>query len=396
MNDLQEFDIIVYGATGFTGRLVVEYLHQRYGNGGQIRWAMAGRSVEKLVSVRDEIGAPADTPLVVADSNNEAQMTAMVQSTKLVITTVGPFQLYGSELVGLCARHGTDYVDLCGESVWMRQMIDLHQEEAERSGARIVFSCGFDSIPTDLGIFELQRLAKQQLGDVCSRVMGRVRGLQGTFSGGTAASIQVSFAAAKDDPEIYKLAIDHYSLVPESLAKGAPKVEQPNGDQVYYQEELGSWVAPFVMAAINTRNVHRSNALLGHAYGQQFRYDEMMMTGPGEKGQAVAKHVAADRSIAGPDAPKPGEGPSKEEREAGFYDILYIGTTDDGKKISVNVKGDRDPGYGSTSKMIAESAICLIKDCPETQGGIWTTAPAMGSKLIKRLEANAGLSFTQV
>lgn len=396
MNKPQEFDIVVYGATGFTGRLVAEYLNNRYGNGDGLSWAMAGRSAEKLASVRDEIGAPVDTPLVVADSNNEDQMTAMVQSAKVIITTVGPFQLYGSRLVGLCARHGTDYVDLCGESVWMRQMIDLHQEEAKNSGARIVFSCGFDSIPTDLGIFELQRLAKEQLGDVCTRVKGRVRGLQGTFSGGTAASIKVSFAAAKNDPEIYKLAIDHYSLVPESLVPGFKGVEQPDGDQIYYQEELESWVAPFVMAAINTRNVHRSNALLGHAYGKEFRYDEMIMTGPGDKGEATAKFVASDRSIAGPDAPKPGEGPNKEERESGFYDILYIGETDDGKKLTLNVKGDRDPGYGSTSKMIAESAICLIQDAIDTPGGIWTTAPAMGEKLIKRLVANAGLSFEQV
>ena len=198
-------------------------------------------------------------------------------------------------------------------------------------------------------------------------------------------------AAAKNDPEVYKLAINHYSLVP-----GFTGVEQPDGDQVYYQEELNSWVAPFVMAAINTRNVHRSNALLGHTYGEDFTYDEMMMTGPGEKGEAVAKHVAGDKSIAGPDAPKPGEGPSKEEREAGFYDILYIGETSDGQQLTVNVKGDRDPGYGSTSKMITESAICLIQDAQSTPGGIWTTAPAMGQKLIKRLTDNAGLSFTQV
>ncbi len=391
MNHQAEFDIIVYGSTGFTGRLVAEYLVQQYGKDSDLKWAMAGRSADKLASVRDLIGAPADTPLVVADSENESSMAEMVKRAKVIITTVGPFQLYGSQLVALCAEHGTDYVDLCGESVWMREMIDAHEAQAKASGARIVFSCGFDSIPTDLGIFELQRLAKEQFGTVCSKVNGRVRGLSGTFSGGTAASIQVSLAAAKNDPEVYKLAINHYSLVP-----GFTGVEQPDGDQVYYQEELNSWVAPFVMAAINTRNVHRSNALLGHTYGEDFTYDEMMMTGPGEKGEAVAKHVAGDKSIAGPDAPKPGEGPSKEEREAGFYDILYIGETSDGQQLTVNVKGDRDPGYGSTSKMITESAICLIQDAQSTPGGIWTTAPAMGQKLIKRLTDNAGLSFTQV
>ncbi len=384
----KDFDIVVYGATGFTGRLVAEYLHGRYGNGDEVRWAMGARSQAKLESVREEMGLPESTPLVVADSSNTASMQAMVDRTKVVLTTVGPYQIYGSELVGLCANSGVDYVDLCGESVWMRHMIDAHEDAAKASGARIVFSCGFDSIPSDLGIFKLQQLVKEQTGEVCSHISGRVRAMKGTFSGGTAASLTESVKAAKGDPEIFKLAINHYSLVP-----GFTGVEQPNGDKVVYSEELKSWVAPFVMAAINTRNVHRSNALLGHAYGEDFTYDEMMLTGDGEKGQAIANHVATTNPMAGPDAPKPGEGPSKEERETGFYDIAYIGKTKSDKTFVLGVKGDRDPGYGSTSKMISESAICLFKDATDTPGGIWTTAPAMGDKLITRLEANAGLSF---
>lgn len=383
-----KFDVVVYGASGFTGRLVAEYLQQQYGNNGEVRWAMAGRNQSKLEAVRDEMGLPKDTPLVVADSNDEKSMQAMVDSTKAILTTVGPYQLYGSQLVGLCANSGTDYVDLCGESVWMRHMIDAHEDAAKKSGARIVFSCGFDSIPSDLGIYRLQQLAKEKTGHPCKHVSGRVRGLKGTFSGGTAASIQASMAAAKGDPEILKLAINPYALVP-----GFKGVEQPNGDKVYYSEELKSWVAPFIMAAINTRNIHRTNALLDHAYGEDFTYDEMMLTGDGEQGEAIANRVANDRSIAGPEAPKPGEGPSKEERESGFYDIMYTGETDNGDKMVLSVKGDRDPGYGSTCKMIAESAICLVKDATDTPGGIWTTAPAMGDKLIARLEKNAGLSF---
>jgi short subunit dehydrogenase-like uncharacterized protein len=386
-----KFDVVIYGSTGFTGRLVAEYIQSKYGNSDDLSWAMAGRNLDKLESVRDEMGLPSSTPLIVADANDSASMREMVQQAKVIITTVGPYQLYGSELVGLCAQEGTDYVDLCGESVWMRHMIDAHEETAKNSGARIVFSCGFDSIPTDLGIFYLQQLAKEQTGEVCQSIQGRVRAMKGTFSGGTAASLQASLAAAKEDPETFKLAIDHYSCVP-----GFKGVEQPNGDRVYYDEGLDSWVAPFIMAAINTRNVHRSNFLLDHEYGADFTYDEMLLTGPGEKGEAMANHVANDRSMAGPDAPKPGEGPSKEEREAGYYDILYLGKTADGQKLIVNVKGDRDPGYGSTSKMISESAICLIKDATDTPGGIWTTAPAMGNKLIKRLQANAGLTFSQL
>lgn len=387
----KQFDIVVYGATGFTGRLVAEYLSAQYGNGKDVKWAMAGRSQEKLESVRDEMGLPKDTPLIVANSDDEASMQAMVDNTELVLTTVGPYQIYGSLLVGLCAKSGTDYVDLCGESVWMRHMIDAHEDDAKKSGARIVFSCGFDSIPSDLGIFRLQQLAKEKTGETCRKINGRVRGMKGTFSGGTAYSLTESVRAAKKDPEILKLAVNPYSLVP-----GFKGVKQPNGDQVIYSEELKSWVAPFVMAVINTRNVHRSNALLGHPYGEDFTYDEMMLTGDGEKGEAIAKHVATTNPMGGPDAPKPGEGPSKEERETGFYDILYIGETVKGDTMVLNVKGDRDPGYGSTSKMISESAICLVKDAQDTPGGIWTTAPAMGDKLIKRLEENAGLTFTLI
>jgi len=385
----RKFDIVVYGATGFTGRLVAEYLNNRYGNGDEVTWAMGARNLAKLESVRDEMGLPANTPLVVADSNDTASMQAMVDNTKVILTTVGPYQTYGSELVGLCANSGTDYVDLCGESVWMRHMIDAHQEAAEKSGARIVFSCGFDSIPSDLGVFRLQQLAIEKTGSACKHVSARVRAMKGTFSGGTAASLTESVKAAKSDPEVYKLAVNHYSLVP-----GFEGVKQPKGDKVVYSEELGSWLAPFIMAPINTRNVHRSNALLDHLYGDTFTYDEMMLTGDGEKGQAIAQHVATSNPLAGPDAPKPGEGPDKEERETGFYDIMFIGDTVDGEKMVLAVKGDRDPGYGSTSKMISESAICLFKDASDTPGGIWTTAPAFGDRLIARLEANAGLSFT--
>ena len=214
MSSSKEFDIIVYGATGFTGRLVAEYLDQQYGNDGEIKWAMAGRSQAKLEEVRAEMGLPESTATVVADSNDEASMQAMVDRTKAIITTVGPYQLYGAMLVELCANSGTDYVDLCGESVWMRHMIDAHEEAAKASGARIVFSCGFDSIPSDLGIFKLQQHAIEKNGAPCVSVNGRVRGISGTFSGGTAESIKASIKAAKSDPEIFKLAINHYALVP--------------------------------------------------------------------------------------------------------------------------------------------------------------------------------------
>jgi short subunit dehydrogenase-like uncharacterized protein len=390
MSVSKEFDVVVYGATGFTGRLVAEYLAKQYAGDSSLKWAMAGRSADKLAQVRDEIGAPKDTPLVTADAGDLNSLQAMVDSTKVVLTTVGPYQLYGSDLVELCAKSGTDYVDLCGEPVWMSYMIDAHQKAAEESGARIVFSCGFDSIPFDMGVYHLQQLAKQQLGEMVPRIKGRVRKMKGTFSGGTAASLKATLASARNNPDEMLRLMNHFSLTP-----GFQGPDQPHGNKPYFDEDLGTWVTSFIMAAINTRNVHRSNALLGHSYGEDFVYDEMMITGPGDKGEAIANAVAKDKGMMADGGPKPGEGPSKEEREAGFYDALFYGIAKDGRTIQVSVSGDLDPGYGSTSKMIAESAICLAKDACDTKGGIWTTAPAMGDKLIKRLTENAGLIFKQ-
>ena len=384
------FDLVVHGATGFTGRLVVEYLLQRYPAGSGLRWAMGGRNADKLAAVRDELGAPADTPLVVTDTTNPASLQALMNATRLVLTTVGPYQLYGNELVAACAATGVDYVDLCGEPAWMRRMIDAHEAQAKASGARIVFSCGFDSIPFDLGVFLLQTEMKARFGQPAHRVRGRVRKMKGTFSGGTAASLKATLAAAASEPGVLDLLRDPFALTP-----GFTGPRQPSGSKPMVDEALGAdiWVAPFVMAAINTRNVHRSNFLLGHAYGADFVYDEMLVTGPGAKGEAFANAVAADKSLGSDSGPKPGEGPSREEREAGHYDVLFLGEDAQGHRLSVAVTGDRDPGYGSTSKMIAEAAVCLLEN-RGTPGGIWTTAPALGQALIDRLQANAGLTFS--
>lgn len=390
MNPAAEFDLIVYGASGFTGRLVAEYLSLRYGSGGEVRWAMAGRDAAKLAAVRDEIGAAASTPLVIADASDPASIKAMVGRTRAVITTVGPYQLYGEPLVAACAEAGTDYLDLCGEPAWMRLMIDAHEAKAKASGARIVFSCGFDSIPFELGVLFAQETAKAKLGGPVPRAKGRVRRMRGGFSGGTAASLKATMAAAARDPAILALLRDPFSLTP-----GFTGPEQPRGDKPLLDEDVDGWVAPFVMAAINTRNVHRSNALLGHAWGKDFVYDEMLMTGHGDKGEAAARAIAAaGGGLGGEGGPKPGEGPSKEERETGFFDVLVIGKAADGREVRVSVAGDRDPGYGSTSKMIAESGVCLVRECPEVTGGVWTPGAAMGGRLIDRLQKNAGLTFT--
>lgn len=385
----REFDIIVYGASGFTGRLVAEYLQAEYGQGGDApKWAVAARSEDKMRAVLDEMGLPVDTPVIVADADKPETIEAMAGRTKVVLTTVGPYQLYGEPLVKACAEAATDYVDLCGEPAWMRQMIDKYDAAAKVSGARIVFSCGFDSIPFDCGVFKLQQLCRQEFGNPAPRIKGRVRAMQGTFSGGTAASLKATMAAAAKDPAILGYLVD-----PFSLAGGFTGPTQPKGNKPEYDEALGSWAAAFIMAPINTKNVHRTNALTGQAYGADFVYDEMMLTGPGEKGEQAANFVAKADPMGGEGGPKPGEGPSKEERDNGFYDVLFVAELPDGGTAQFGVKGDRDPGYGSTCKMIAESAICLVRDVPESDGGIWTPAAVMGDPLVERLEARAGLTF---
>jgi len=382
-----KFGVVVYGATGYTGRLVCEYLNKQYGVNGDVKWAMAGRSQEKLVQVRDEMGIPSDVPFVIADAENPESVKAMVNSTQVVLTTVGPYQKYGADLVRECSKSGTDYVDLCGEPAWMHEMIAAHGETAKASGARIVFSCGFDSVPFDLGIYFLQKASITKLGKPMSRIKGRVRAMKGTFSGGTLESFRLTMKAAAKNPELIKVLTN-----PFSLTESFTGPEQPSGMAPIFDEDLNSWSAPFVMATINTKNIHRSNYLLAHEYGEEFVYDEMMLTGPGDKGEGMAKMVAADKSMAN-DPMKPGDGPSKESRETGFYDVLFAGSNNDGEVLMASVKGDKDPGYGSTCKMISESAICLLKNLDAASGGIWTPASALGALLIHRLQENAGLTF---
>lgn len=384
-----KFDIVVYGATGFTGQLVAEYLTQHYKSDRTLKWAMAGRSLGKLKAVRDAIGAPGNMPLIVADASDAASLMAMAEQTMSVITTVGPYQLYGEQLLAACAATGTDYFDLCGEPIWMRQMIDKYEAAAKESGARIVFSCGFDSVPFELGTFFVQEEAKRVFGAPAARVKGRVRDMRGTLSGGTAASAKATFDAVAKDISLIAILNDPFALTP-----GFSGPKQPKGNRPLLEEDLQSWAAPFMMALINTRNVHRSNMLMGFPYGQDFVYDEMVLTGPGEKGEANAKRVmAANAEKTGPSAPKPGEGPSKEERENGLFNLLYVAIAPDGRAVRAGVTGDRDPGYGSTSKMISECAICMLRDVTDVAAGFWTPGAAMQHTLVKRLRDNAGLTF---
>lgn len=399
----QEFDVVVYGATGFTGRLVAEYLLKTYGPAGEVRWAMAGRDAKKLKQIAIDIGAPmGQPPMIEANASDAGALDALAHRARVVITTVGPYQRYGEGLLAACVRAGTDYVDLCGEPNWMAAMIAKYEKAAKESGARIVFSCGFDSIPFDGGVFYLQQEAKLRFGQPLRDVRGRVRRMKGGFSGGTAASLLATLEAGRRDPKVTQIMADPFALSPERLAP------QPSGDGVVHDEDIPGWAAPFVMAAINTKNVHRTNALRGYPYGRDFTYSEMMFTGDGSKGQARARAAlrqsrlqnsmltfAPTRALLKRFAlPKPGEGPTKEQRETGEYEALFIGKTADGSSLRASVSGDMDPGYGSTSKMITEAALCL-NDTPreETPGGIWTPFAAMGDALIDRLQQRAGLRF---
>ena len=402
----RKYDIVVWGASGFTGKLVVEYLHGRYANGGDLAWAVAGRNQRKLQQVLGELSITSNAPdILIADSHDADSLQQLARSTKVVLTTVGPYALYGSELVDACVENGTHYCDLSAEIHWLRQMMDKHQSTAEKTGARIVHACGFDSIPSDLGVQFLQQHAISEYGEPCARINLFVKAIRGGGSGGTIASGLNALDEGRKNKESARVMIDPYSLNPEGERQGPDGRDQRS---VEYNELIDSWTAPFVMAIINMRVVRRSNALMDYAYGKDFEYAESMLTGHGAKGWLksagmtagiggfiLASSFSLSRSLLIEKLiPKPGEGPDKSDRENGFFNLLLIGQLSDGRLIKARVTGDRDPGYGSTSKMLSESAVCLAKDEIPVGGGFWTTASAMGDLLRQRMIDNAGLTFT--
>lgn len=400
----REFDLIVWGATGFTGRLVAEYLLERYGAASELRWAMGGRDLRKLEKVRGGLGPGSDAiQLIEADSHDRRSLDAMVGRTSVVCSTVGPFAHHGSELVAACAAAGTDYCDITGEVQWVRKMIDAHQDTARQTGARLVHCCGFDSIPSDLGTLFTQRQMEALHGGPCESVKFRVRRMKGAFSGGTVASLLNALDEARADRDTRRIMGNPYGLNPKGEQRGP---DGPDQSRPQWDEDVNSWTAPFVMAAVNTRVVRRSNALTGYSYGKSFRYEEAVMTGRGPAGLLRAVSMTATlggflaaaslkpgRALMGKlFLPQPGEGPSEEARESGYFDILLVGRRK-AEKIVTRVRANRDPGYGATSRMLGESAVCLAKDELQTGGGSWTPASCMGEKLIERLTANAGMSF---
>lgn len=399
-----KYDLVVYGAASFVGKILTNYLFERHGDSGEFKWAIAGRSQKKLDAVNTDLNI--HLPSIIADAHDRDALNAMVAQTRVVVSTVGPYDLYGSDLIAACVANGTDYCDLTGEAQWMRKMIDQHQAAAEKSGARIVHNCGFDSIPSDLGVHYLQQQAKQQLSEYCVDVRTGVKGARGGMSGGTVASLINVVKQATKDAALRKELQNPYSVCPTEQRKG---VRQRNVAKPEHDANMKSWLGPWVMAAINTRVVHRSNALLNRAYGDEFRYDESMMMGNGIKGRARATGLAAamggflglsalapTRALLEKFAlPKPGEGPSPEAQLKGFWDYRLYGTTPSGKTIVAKVTGDRDPGYGSTAKMLGEAAVCLAQDVSKADraGGFWTPATVMAEPLTKRLIQHAGCTF---
>jgi short subunit dehydrogenase-like uncharacterized protein len=403
-----QHDLIVFGATSFVGKILARELLEQFGTHGNLDWAAAGRSLARLEELRASLGPQAARlPLVVADAGDEATLRQMCLGTRAVVSTVGPYALYGETLVKVCAETGTDYCDLTGEAQWIRRMLSRHEEKARRSGARIVHCCGFDSIPSDLGVLFLQRESVRRFGQPCPRVKMRVKALRGGVSGGTVASIMNIVREAAANPQLRRELANPYSLCPEGYA---PPVRQPDVRFAEYDGDFEAWVAPFIMSAINTRIVQRSNALTRQAYGAGFRYDEAMLAGRGLRGRLTALGIAA--GIAGFMAagaigparralerfvlPAPGSGPSPEAQQQGCYDLRFLGHTDDDRSIMVRVTGDRDAGYGSTAKMLAQAAAFLALDLPKAErpGGFWTPATLFGDRLIERLERHAGIAFT--
>jgi short subunit dehydrogenase-like uncharacterized protein len=404
----REFDVVVFGASGFTGALVAEYLLERYGCGQELRWAIAGRSRNKLEALKARLGDGASTlEIIVADSADGPSLAEMVRRTRVVITTVGPYALYGNALVAACVEAGTDYCDLAGEVQWIRRMVDRHHERAGETGAHIVHCCGFDSIPMDMGVYFLQQEAQRRHGAYCASIALFVKATSGSASGGTLASMINIVREARKNREVARVLANPYALNPEGEREGPDGRDQ---QKVLFDDDAGCWTAPFVMAGVNTRVVRRSHALAGYPYGKDFSYREAVMTGTGPGGwlKGTLMTLALGALVVGISfsptrrllqkffLPSPGEGPGPEAREAGFFNLMQVGKLPDGTVMRTRITGDRDPGYGSTSKMLAESAVCLAKDKLTSAGGVLTPSAAMGDALLRRLRENAGLTFDVV
>lgn len=406
--DGREFDIVLWGATGATGRRAAHHLARRCEECG-LTLAVGGRSREKLEALHDDLHAGRPIALVVGDSHDTVFMRAMTARTRVVASTVGPFALYGSELVAACAENGTHYCDLAAEPHWMRGMIDEHQEMARRTGARIVHSCGHDSIPSDLGVQFLQAAALARHGKPCRRVATRVTRMKGGFSGGTAATFLNAMRLRESDPDFDRLSRDPYALCPEGEREGPDGPDRMMPLQATWDADLQAWTKPYFMGPMNAKVVRRSNAIMDYPYGRDFSYEETALTRRGIGGWAaaigyavfgrlllIAMSIPATRGLLQRHVlPESGEGPSKEVRESGSYELVQVGEMPDGTILKARITGQGDPGVRSTTLMLTEAALCLAEDGDKITvgGGFWTPAAAMGKLLRDRIAEYAGLTF---
>ena len=411
-SEKRPYAVVLYGATSFVGQITAHYLTEflsntKDKNGANVTWAIAGRDEEKLNELQSKLASKVD--IIIANSDDAASLDKMTKQSQVIISTVGPYLKYGEPLIKSCVNNGTDYVDLTGEAIFIKDMMDKYQDTAKQSGARIVNSCGFDSIPSDLGVYFTQKKAEEKFGNACDVIHMRVKAAKGGLSGGTIASMATIFEEVSQDKSRRKQVANPYLLNDD---KDAPNVRQANVSKPEYDDEHKRWLAPFVMASINTRIVHRSNQLLGYEYGRDFKYDEAMWMKNGVKGKlssyaistgllgfATAMMIKPSRELLSKHVlPKSGSGPSKEEQENGYFDIRLFGQTASNDAINTKVTGDKDPGYGSTSRMLSQAALCLAQDISKDDvgGGFWTPASAMGDSLIERLEAHSGISFEVV
>jgi len=405
----KNFDIILFGATSFVGKIATRYLFSEIGLNSDIKWAIAGRCEKKLNQLKQSLGSDAvDLTVIIADSCNPQSLNRLCQHSRVILSTVGPYALYGEPLIKACVENGTDYCDLTGEAYWIKLMLDKYQDKAQRSGARIINCCGFDSIPSDLGVHFLQQVAQRQYGHCLNKVKLRVKSMKGGVSGGTIASAIAMFIAAEKDPELRRTMSNPYLLCPEGSGH---TIRQPRIKGPVYDVDFNSWSAPFVMEAINTRIVLRSHGLQSVDSIDELTYGEAVLTGKGKKGYLRACGVTLGLACFAIGLkikplrylmqkfmlPKPGSGPSEQQQLEGFFDIRLIGKKD-GRHSCIKVLGDRDPGYGCTAKMLVQAGLCMAFDITKNdlQGGFWTPATAMGDKLIKRLNQSAGMSFEAI
>ena len=401
---INQYDIVIFGATSFVGKIICEYMINQFST-DEVSWALAGRSEQKLTELKNDLGDKAkELPIIIADADDLDGLTAMCKQAKVVMSTVGPYDLYGETLIQACVETGTDYCDLTGEPHWIKKMLEAYEDQAKKSGARIVHCTGFDSIPSDLGVYYTQREAKKLFGTTCSDIKMRIKNMRGSASGGTIATALNIAKEIKQDPQVKRDLVNPYSLCP----KGHGFKIRQKPIKLEFDDTFKTWVGPFFMSSINTRIVHRSNALSDKSYGENFHYTEGVMTGKGFKGKTRARSIywglaafftgagiAPIRAFLGRFVlPKPGEGPSVKAQKNGFYDFRFVGTTEDGQEIRTKVHGDMDPGYGSTAKIISQAAVCLAQDVSsDVKGGFWTPATVLGDNIINRLNAHSGVTF---